>query len=184
MRRPFIDNCPPGYAFACHEQYEIHEGGSRGFSTRTALKRTSDLALRSAQGPTPAPAPVAGLESMSRDAAPPPETPAEINAQWIATILYTDQLLPEATVELVPKLDKLIGLLKANSGQIILTVYTDNAGSSQSNLEFCDALAAALLAHLAEKGISKGRVVTKSMGGSDTFSNQALNRRLEINLLP
>ncbi|MBK7936830.1 MAG: hypothetical protein IPJ82_06940 [Lewinellaceae bacterium] len=184
MRRPFIDNCPPGYAFACHEQYEIHEGGSRGFSTRTALKRTSDLALRSAQGPTPAPAPVAGLESTSRDAAPPPETPAEINAQWIATILYTDQLLPEATVELVPKLDKLIGLLKANSGQIILTVYTDNAGSSQSNLEFCDALAAALLAHLAEKGISKGRVVTKSMGGSDTFSNQALNRRLEINLLP
>ncbi|MBV6441751.1 MAG: hypothetical protein DYG98_15730 [Haliscomenobacteraceae bacterium CHB4] len=187
MHRTYINNCTPGYASACHDQYEIRAGGSYGFSTRTTLKRTSDLALRSAQGPAPAPAaPVTGLEfvSASREVEGPPEMPVENKAQWVATLLYTDKLLPEATNELTSRLDKLASSLKSNSQQIILSIYADDSGNTEDNLQFCDALAAALLAFLIKSGIKKNRIVANSSVGSGAFSNKALNNRLEISLLP
>ena len=74
--------------------------------------------------------------------------------------------------------------------RIEIAGYTDNTGSSATNLRLSQARAAAVQAYLASQGVAPGRMIAKGYGASSpiatntTAAGRAQNRRVELHQLP
>ena len=74
--------------------------------------------------------------------------------------------------------------------RIEIAGYTDNTGSSATNLRLSQARAAAVQAYLASQGVAPGRMTAKGYGASSpiaantTAAGRAQNRRVELHQLP
>ena len=74
--------------------------------------------------------------------------------------------------------------------RIEIAGYTDNTGSSATNLRLSQARATAVRAYLASKGVDPGRMVAKGYGAANpiapntTREGRAQNRRVELHQLP
>jgi len=74
--------------------------------------------------------------------------------------------------------------------RIEIAGYTDNTGSSTTNLRLSQARADAVRAYLGSKGVAPGRMVTKGYGATNpiapntTAAGRAQNRRVELHQLP
>src|SRR5437773_918620 len=74
--------------------------------------------------------------------------------------------------------------------RIELAGYTDNTGSSTTNLRLSQARADAVRAYLGSKGVAPGRMVTKGYGATNpiapntTAAGRTQNRRVELHQLP
>ncbi|MEC4175039.1 OmpA family protein [Adlercreutzia sp. R21] len=64
--------------------------------------------------------------------------------------------------------------------QITVNGYTDTAGNEEYNLELSKQRANTVKALLVDAGVSEGRITAVGMGESDTYQDDAQNRRVEI----
>ena len=110
------------------------------------------------------------------------------------TMRLNNLIFPQGKAVIDPKsfeeLDEVAQMMKENSKMVIqLEGHTDNQGSSKANLKLSEDRVEAVKKYLASKGISKDRIKTKAMGGSQPLSNEmtqqarALNRRVEMRVL-
>ena len=110
------------------------------------------------------------------------------------TMRLNNLIFPQGKAVIDPKsfeeLDEVAQMMKENSKMVIqLEGHTDNQGSSKANLKLSEDRVEAVKKYLASKGISKDRIKTKAMGGSQPLSNEmtqqarALNRRVEMRIL-
>jgi OOP family OmpA-OmpF porin len=110
------------------------------------------------------------------------------------TMRLNNLIFPQGKAVIDPKsfeeLDEVAQMMKENSKMVIqLEGHTDNQGSSKANLKLSEDRVEAVKKYLASKGISKDRIKTKALGGSQPLSNEmtqqarALNRRVEMRVL-
>ena len=124
-----------------------------------------------------------------------PETPvgAKVDAAgcWmLPTILFNsgDWTIKKASYA---DLDELIAILKKNP-RVILNIqgYTDDRGSREANQALSQKRANEVMAYLIKKCIAPERLSAYGLGLSspvsdnDTMSGQAMNRRVEIKVVP
>lgn len=88
------------------------------------------------------------------------------------------------------ELDRLVKLMKDVPGlKIELSGHTDNTGSAQNNIKLSQARAEAVVTYLANKGISRDRMVAKGYGSdrpvdtNSTASGRQNNRRTEFEII-
>ncbi len=86
-----------------------------------------------------------------------------------------------------PQIKELAQILKSNPTlKIEIDGYTDNIGDEKYNLELSKKRAQAVKDLLVKYGINPNRIITKGFGEkyplvpNDTYTNRALNRRVEI----
>lgn len=110
------------------------------------------------------------------------------------TMRLNHLIFPQGKANIDPKsfneLDEVSQMMKENSKMIIqLEGHTDNQGSAKANMKLSEERVEAVKKYLVTKGISKDRIKTKAMGGSQPLSNEmtqearALNRRVEMRIL-
>ena len=110
------------------------------------------------------------------------------------TMRLNNLIFPQGKAVIDPKsfeeLDEVAQMMKENSKMVIqLEGHTDNQGSSKANLKLSEDRVEAVKKYLSSKGISKDRIKTKAMGGSEPLSNEmtqqarAMNRRVEMRIL-
>ena len=84
------------------------------------------------------------------------------------------------------KCDHAAGLLKGETGKVIITGYTDSIGSDAYNLKLGQRRAESVKQCLVDRGIPATRIITKSKGKADPVASNATeegrqaNRRVEI----
>lgn len=110
------------------------------------------------------------------------------------TMRLSNLIFPQGKSIIDPKsfgeLDEVAQMMKENSKMIIqLEGHTDNQGSAKANMKLSEERVEAVKKYLVSKGISKDRVKTKALGGSQPLSNEmtqearAFNRRVEMRIL-
>ena len=113
--------------------------------------------------------------------------PIEVNASIVLNNIFFDvnkfYLKPESEIEL----DKVVELLKQNSGlKIEISGHTDNVGSPADNLTLSNNRAKAVVNYLISKGIAEQRLTFKGYGetqpiaDNDTEDGRSKNRRTEM----
>lgn len=93
-----------------------------------------------------------------------------------------------------PVLDRIADELAAGNDRIVVTGYTDDvpirSGRFRSNWDLSAARAVSVLMSLREEGIAASRLSARGMGENnpiarnDSVANRALNRRVEVALVP
>jgi OmpA-OmpF porin, OOP family len=88
------------------------------------------------------------------------------------------------------ELDILVNMMKENPSMIIqLEGHTDYVGAAADNVKLSQRRVEAVRAYLVSKGITKSRLKTKALGGSQPLSRDntpeahRLNRRVEVRIL-
>jgi general secretion pathway protein A len=106
-------------------------------------------------------------------------------------VINFDYRTAKITAEGYEKLDKVAAIAKLSPDyEIVIRGYTDNVGSYRFNEGLSRSRAKIVKGYLAEKGISPERIKTIGMGESDplapndTPEGRAVNRRVEVELVP
>lgn len=152
---------------------------------------------------------VAALEGTSLDGVPPADTfgkdtntipaPTTGYGTLVASVPVDDLFSEPKSEELLSKgkaeLDKILPVLKASSGDVVIMVHSDNVRVDQSlrelfpsNWELTSRRAGIVARYLLAKGIDSGRLVpcglsaARPVADNSTAEGQARNRRVEIYL--
>ena len=84
------------------------------------------------------------------------------------------------------KCDHAAGILKPESGKVVITGYTDSVGSDAYNLKLGQRRGESVKKCLEERGIAAARITVRSKGKADPIASNATeegrqqNRRVEI----
>lgn len=71
----------------------------------------------------------------------------------------------------------------AEGADVIVTGYTDEAGSAAYNMALSDRRAEAVGDYLAAHGVPRNHIITEGMGETHAFATPALDRRAEVRLV-
>jgi outer membrane protein OmpA-like peptidoglycan-associated protein len=116
--------------------------------------------------------------------------PIEVGQVVRLNNVFFDVNLSVLRSESFPELDRIVKLMKENSGIVIaISGHTDNVGSDEINLALSEARAKAVATYLTQAGIdpsrvsSKGYGKTKPIANNDTEEGKQQNRRVEFSIV-
>ncbi|HLZ16253.1 MAG TPA: OmpA family protein, partial [Cyclobacteriaceae bacterium] len=115
--------------------------------------------------------------------------PIEVGVSLQLNNVFFEQGKPVLRPESYPELDRLVQILKDNSGvQIELAGYTDNVGTQSALIKLSQDRVTAVINYLASKEVSRQRLTGKGYGAmnplvrNDTEEHRKMNRRVEFKI--
>ncbi|MBA2329529.1 MAG: OmpA family protein [Flavisolibacter sp.] len=119
-----------------------------------------------------------------------PLQPIEVNAAVVLKNIFFDVNKFDLKSESQAELDKIVQLLQENNTiKIQIEGHTDDVGKDQDNLKLSENRAKAVVAYLAQNGISPSRLTAKGFGESKPIADnstelgKAKNRRTELKVI-
>ena len=144
-------------------------------------------------GNEPPPAPPPAPEPKPEPPPPPPPPKAEVSAEKIELKEKVEFDTGKAVIldQSKPLLDEVAQIMKDHPEILKIEIqgHTDSRSSHASNMKLSDKRATAVRKYLEDKGVDKGRMVSKGYGpdkpiaDNKTDAGRAENRRVEIHIL-